>query len=145
MASHFELGQCQCVCLDLHGECSFLRLELENFCVSKSSPRSLYESGSRESAAISDDGFEEKPERVPSLKDAGSLGGQEFAFIGLIPVKMARPAHNSGSVLLVEQSFSFAINASDFVHLMSKGRIVRESIPKELIENKEVRESYLGI
>ena len=49
------------------------------------------------------------------------------------------------SVLLVEQNFNFAMNASDFVHLMSKGRIVHESIPEDLIENKEIREKYLGI
>lgn len=55
----------------------------------KRSARSLNESGSRESAAVRDDGFEKKLERIPSLKDARSLGGQqsgseELAVVGLI-------------------------------------------------------------
>ena len=49
------------------------------------------------------------------------------------------------SALLVEQNFNFAMNAADFVYLMSKGRIVHESIPMEVVENKEIREKYLGI
>ena len=55
----------------------------------KRSPRSLNQSGSRESAAVCNDGFEKELEGVPSLKDAGSFGGQqpggkEFAVVGLI-------------------------------------------------------------
>jgi branched-chain amino acid transport system ATP-binding protein len=49
------------------------------------------------------------------------------------------------SVLLVEQNFNFAMNAADYVYLMNKGRIVYESSPAELAENREVRARFLGI
>ena len=52
---------------------------------------------------------------------------------------------NGLSVLLVEQNFNFAMNAADYAYLMNKGRIVYESSPAELAENREVRARFLGI
>lgn len=49
------------------------------------------------------------------------------------------------SVLLVEQNFNFAMNTADHVYLMNKGQIVYESGPKQLAENRDMRERYLGI
>jgi len=39
--------------------------------------RSLNQGGSRESIAVCNDGLEKELERVPSLKDTGSFGGQQ--------------------------------------------------------------------
>ena len=49
------------------------------------------------------------------------------------------------SILLVEQNFKLAMTAADHVYIMSKGRIVYESEPADLVENKEIKEKWLGI
>ncbi|MDP2953996.1 MAG: ABC transporter ATP-binding protein [Chloroflexota bacterium] len=48
------------------------------------------------------------------------------------------------SILLVEQNLPFALALADWVYVMSKGRIVHESVPQELWENQEVKSRYLG-
>ncbi|MDI7258777.1 MAG: ABC transporter ATP-binding protein [Thermodesulfobacteriota bacterium] len=49
------------------------------------------------------------------------------------------------SIFLVEQNLSFAMKFADYAHVMSKGKIVHSSTPKELWENQEVKERYLGV
>jgi branched-chain amino acid transport system ATP-binding protein len=49
------------------------------------------------------------------------------------------------SILLVEQNLPFAIETSDYIHVLSKGIIVHSSTPKELWENEEVKTHYLGV
>ena len=49
------------------------------------------------------------------------------------------------SILLVEQNAALAIKLVDYVHVMSKGRVVYSATPKELWANEEVKSSYLGI
>jgi branched-chain amino acid transport system ATP-binding protein len=49
------------------------------------------------------------------------------------------------TILLVEQKFSFALELADYVHIMSKGKIVYHSIPDDLRKNEEVKARYLGI
>lgn len=49
------------------------------------------------------------------------------------------------SILLVEQNLSFAMKFADYIHVMSKGKIVYSSTPKELWENQEIKEHYLGV
>ena len=49
------------------------------------------------------------------------------------------------SILLVEQNAALAIKLVDYVHVMSKGRVVYSATPKELWANDEVKSSYLGI
>ena len=49
------------------------------------------------------------------------------------------------SIFLVEQNLSFAIKFADYTHVMSKGKIVYSSAPKELWENREIKEHYLGV
>lgn len=49
------------------------------------------------------------------------------------------------SILLVEQNFKLAVGLADHVYIMSKGRIVHESAPAELVENREIKEKFLGI
>jgi len=71
------------------GALKHFRKEISSIVNGKRSPRSLNECGPRESAAICDDGFEKKLERIASLKDAGSLGsqqsgGKELTVVGLI-------------------------------------------------------------
>jgi branched-chain amino acid transport system ATP-binding protein len=49
------------------------------------------------------------------------------------------------SIFLVEQNLSFAMKFADYTHVMSKGKIVLSSTPKELWENRETKEHYLGV
>ena len=49
------------------------------------------------------------------------------------------------SILLVEQNAALALKLVDYVHVMSKGRLVYSARPEELRANEQVRSSYLGI
>jgi len=49
------------------------------------------------------------------------------------------------SILIVEQNLAFALRVADHVYLMSKGKIVHESRPDELLRNHEVKARYLGV
>ena len=49
------------------------------------------------------------------------------------------------SILLVEQNAALAIKLVDYVHVMSKGRVVYSAAPEELWANEGVKSSYLGI
>jgi branched-chain amino acid transport system ATP-binding protein len=49
------------------------------------------------------------------------------------------------SILLVEQNLAFALRIADHVYLMSKGKIVHESRPDELLRNEEIKARYLGV
>jgi len=49
------------------------------------------------------------------------------------------------SILLVEQNASLALKLVDFVHVMSKGRVVYSSSPRDLTTNDAISSTYLGI
>ncbi len=49
------------------------------------------------------------------------------------------------SILLVEQNAALALKLVDFVHVMSKGRLVYSAPPGELWENQEIKSRFLGI
>lgn len=49
------------------------------------------------------------------------------------------------SILMVEQNLLFAMKVSMKSHVMSKGRIVYSSTPRELWKNQEVKFQYLGV
>src|SRR5262247_873638 len=49
------------------------------------------------------------------------------------------------SILLVEQNAALALKLCDYVHVMSKGRVVYSARPEELQANDEIKSSYLGI
>jgi branched-chain amino acid transport system ATP-binding protein len=49
------------------------------------------------------------------------------------------------SILLVEQNAALALKLVDYVHVMSKGRVVYSARPEELWANDEIKSNYLGI
>jgi branched-chain amino acid transport system ATP-binding protein len=49
------------------------------------------------------------------------------------------------SILLVEQNLAFALELADYSYVISKGRVVYESSPKEVWKNEEVKARYLGV
>jgi len=71
---------------------------------------------------------------------------------GLAPALVAEVASlirrlkNEGtSILLVEQNAAFAVKVADYVHVMSKGKIVHSSEPRALWENEEIKAQFLGV
>ncbi len=49
------------------------------------------------------------------------------------------------SILLVEQDFGMAMEVADYVYIMSKGSVVYESTPEELMDNESIKGKYLGV
>jgi branched-chain amino acid transport system ATP-binding protein len=49
------------------------------------------------------------------------------------------------SILLVEQDFGMAMDVADYAYIMSKGSIVYDSTPADLIDNEKVKATYLGV
>lgn len=49
------------------------------------------------------------------------------------------------SILLVEQNLPLALRLADYVHILSRGRIVHSSTPEALRENEEIKARYLGL
>lgn len=49
------------------------------------------------------------------------------------------------SILLVEQNAALALKLVDYVHIMSKGRVVYSAEPQELWSNEEIKSNFLGI
>jgi len=49
------------------------------------------------------------------------------------------------SILLVEQDFGMAMSVADYAYIMSKGTVVHESDPEELIGNESIKATYLGV
>ena len=58
---------------------------------------------------------------------------------------LGRLKAGGASILIVEQNLAFALRVADHVYLMSKGKIVHESRPDELLRNQEVKARYLGV
>lgn len=48
-------------------------------------------------------------------------------------------------IILVEQNFRMATSLSDNIYIMSRGSIVHESDPQQLVANEEIKSRYLGM
>ena len=49
------------------------------------------------------------------------------------------------SILLVEQDFGMAMSVADYTYVMSKGTVVYESTPEQLIGDESAKSMYLGV
>ena len=67
------------------------------------------------------------------------------ALIAEVGTLIRELAREGTSILLVEQNASFAVEVSDYVHVMSKGTIVHGSEPRALWENHDIRTQWLGL
>jgi branched-chain amino acid transport system ATP-binding protein len=72
--------------------------------------------------------------------------------MGLAPLvvqevfRIIRQVHDSGvTVLLVEQNAKQALKVADYAYILEVGKIVGEGPASVLLENDEVKRSYLGI
>ncbi len=75
----------------------------------------------------------------PSLGLAPLLVNEIFENIQLINREM------NTTILVVEQNAKIALGISDYAYIMESGRIVLEGPSKELQENPDVKEFYMGI
>jgi branched-chain amino acid transport system ATP-binding protein len=75
----------------------------------------------------------------PSLGLAPLLVKEIFANIEAINRDM------NTTILVVEQNAKIALAISDYAYIMESGRIVLEGTSKELQENPDVKEFYMGI
>ncbi len=75
----------------------------------------------------------------PSLGLAPLLVKEIFENIQLINKEM------NTTILVVEQNARIALGISDYAYIMESGRIVLEGSSKELQENPDVKEFYMGI
>ena len=71
---------------------------------------------------------------------------------GLAPVIVAEVAsvirrlkEEGTSILLAEQNAAFAVKVADYVHVMSKGRVVHSTDPVSLWNNEEIKTQLLGV
>ncbi len=71
---------------------------------------------------------------------------------GLAPVMVielsriiAELKKNGLSILLVEQNVAMALELSDYAYVLSRGEVVFQSEPKELRDNEELKDKYLGV
>jgi branched-chain amino acid transport system ATP-binding protein len=67
------------------------------------------------------------------------------ALVAEVAALIKRLKDEGMSILLVEQNAAFAVKVADFVHVMSKGKIVHSSEPAALWENQEVKTRFLGV
>jgi branched-chain amino acid transport system ATP-binding protein len=74
----------------------------------------------------------------PSLGLAPKIARQVYQALSTI-------SHSGTTILLVEQNAKMALRIADFGYIMESGRIVLEGASKDLQENEDVRERYLGI
>ncbi len=72
--------------------------------------------------------------------------------LGLAPlivddlVDIVNKIHKEGTtIFLVEQDVYLALSNSDYGYVLATGRIAMEGPSKELLENKEIKEIYLGM
>ena len=49
------------------------------------------------------------------------------------------------TVFLAEQNFNMAVAVADYVYIVSKGSIVHECPPEDLINNPELKQKWLGV
>ncbi len=87
----------------------------------------------------------------------GLMGNPKLIFIdemslGLAPlivddlVDIVKDINQQGtSVLLVEQDVQLALDNSNYGYVISTGRVAMEGDSKELLENQEIKEIYLGL
>ncbi len=71
---------------------------------------------------------------------------------GLAPVMILELSHifaqlkeSEFSILLVEQNVTMALEVADYAYIVNRGEIVYESASKELRDNEEVKDKYLGV
>ena len=71
---------------------------------------------------------------------------------GFAPVMVLELSHiiaqlkeNGLSILLVEQNVAMALALADYAYILNRGEIVYQSAAKEMRDNEELKNKYLGV
>jgi branched-chain amino acid transport system ATP-binding protein len=84
-----------------------------------------------------------KPKMI--LMDEPSLGLSPLLVKEIFNIIKKLNKEENTTILLVEQNANMALSVSDYGYIMENGRVVMEGESKELIENEDVKEFYLGM
>ena len=77
------------------------------------------------------------------MMDEPSLGLAPLVVKGIFDI--IKTVNQEGiTVLLIEQNANMALKAADWGYVMETGVITMEGTGKELLENEEIKEAYLG-
>tara|TARA_B100001750_G_scaffold230492_2_gene226985 strand:- start:115 stop:549 length:435 start_codon:yes stop_codon:yes gene_type:complete len=79
------------------------------------------------------------------LLDEPSLGLAPVLVRGIFDIIKRINDEEGTTILLVEQNARLALSISDYAYVMEGGRVVLEGTSKEMVENEDVREFYLGL
>ena len=79
------------------------------------------------------------------LLDEPSLGLAPVLVRGIFDLIKRINEEEGTTILLVEQNARLALSISDYAYVMEGGRVVLEGTSKEMVENEDVREFYLGL
>ena len=73
-----------------------------------------------------------------------AMAGQNHTDV-LKAVEMIRRVRDNGvSIIAIEHNMHAIMNISDRVVVINSGSVIAEGAPKEVVQNKEVIEAYLG-
>ena len=60
-------------------------------------------------------------------------------------IEVIRSIRDSGvTILLIEHVMHAVMSLSEFIYVLSYGKIIAEGAPREVVSNREVIEAYLG-
>ena len=65
--------------------------------------------------------------------------------VEIVEVIIRRLKKEGHTILLVEQNMHMALEVTDKVHVVSRGRLVHSCAPAELLNNEEIKHTYLGV
>jgi ABC-type lipopolysaccharide export system ATPase subunit len=87
-----------------------------------------------------------RPDDQPGLSDHGrALRGLAPIVIQGVWEAIGKLKEKGLSILLVEQNASLALKLVDYVHVLSKGKVVYSAPPQELWTNDEIKSRFLGM
>ncbi len=71
--------------------------------------------------------------------------GLSPVFVQTVGDTILRLKQEGFSILLVEQNTPLAFKVADYIHVISRGRVVHSSTPAALKDNQDIKSRYLGI
>jgi branched-chain amino acid transport system ATP-binding protein len=79
------------------------------------------------------------------LLDEPSLGLAPMVVLEIFQIIKKINEEQGTSIILVEQNANMALQISDYGYVMENGKIVMEGAAKNLVENPDIKEFYLGM
>jgi branched-chain amino acid transport system ATP-binding protein len=79
------------------------------------------------------------------LLDEPSLGLAPLLVDAIFDVITRISADEGMAILLVEQNARIALDVADYAYVMENGRIVLDSPARQLAQNEDIKEFYLGL